>query len=462
MPAAARASPARSAAPGRPAAEAEVPAGIDPEVVDRIISTAVASRDAHARLAYLTDRIGHRLSGSESLTQAVTWAVRALQADRHERVRAEPVMVPHWVRGSESAQLVRPVARPLRILGLGGTVATARRGLRAEVLVVESFEELEARRAEVRGKIVLFHRVMREARDYGDASDYRTQGAVRAARLGAVGVLLRSLATRSLGTPHTGALRYEPGVAPIPAAALSTEDADLLARLSAAGDRPEVLLRLGARTLRDAPSANVVAELVGRERPQEIVLLGAHLDSWDVGQGAHDDGAGCVVMMEALDLLRQLGLRPRRTVRVVLFTNEENGLRGARAYAQQHAQEVAQHVAAIESDSGGFAPRGFAVEDARLLPALAPLAARLAPVTATELRVGHTGADLIPLAGAGVPALGLWMHSESYFDYHHSEGDTLDKVEPEALARSVAAVAAMAYMLAEMPGALPRIARDTP
>lgn len=432
-------------------------AGAYGDAAARILAAATADRRAYEKLAYLTDRIGHRLSGSAGMEQAVTWALQVMRAEGHENVRAQKVMVPHWVRGQESAAIVAPAARPMAILGLGNSVGTGPKGVTGEVVVVKDFAALEALGAQVAGKIVLFDKRMEpytkeRGSGYGELSPYRVNGASRAAKLGARAVLVRSITAHSLRTPHTGMVRYEDKVPKIPAAAVSVEDAELIARLAAAGETVKVRLTMGARMLPDAESANVIAELVGREKPEEIVVIGAHLDSWDVGQGAHDDGAGCVMMMHALTLLRELGLAPRRTIRVVLFTNEENGLRGAIGYAEGHAAELPNHVMALESDSGGFAPRGISVEGSEQAAAhVRDIIQLLAPIGATEVTTGHSGADLIPLVRAGVPSLGFMVDTSRYFDYHHTDADTLDKVVPEDLARNVAAVATMAYVIADMP-----------
>jgi carboxypeptidase Q len=445
--------------PATPAPPASTPiADTYREEAARIAAAATADRRAYDKLAYLTDRIGHRLSGSRSLELAVAWAMRVMREEGHENVRAQKVMVPHWVRGNESAALVAPVARPLALLGLGLSVGTGPQGITAEVVVAESFEELEQMgAARVSGKIVLFNKKMlpyslERGSGYGDVVPYRSAGAVAAAKLGARAVLVRSVTAHSLRTPHTGSLRYDDKVAKIPAAALTVEDAELIARLVAAGEPVKVRLTMGARMLPDAESANVIAELVGREKPEEIVLIGCHLDSWDVGQGAHDDGAGCVMMMQALTVLRELGLQPRRTIRAVLFTNEENGLRGAFAYAEAHPDAVTTHVMAMEADSGGFAPAGFSVEgNEHALTQMRDIATLVTPLGAGLVEAGGSGADLIPLARAGVQGLGLRTEGSRYFDYHHTEADTLDKVNPVHLAGNVAAAATVAYVIADMP-----------
>ncbi len=465
------AAPAVPAAPTAPAAPAVAPAPPPPTpladryraVSKKIIAAALADKAAYKRLQFLTDRIGHRLSGSASLDRAIAWAARTMKADGHENVHAEKVMVPHWVRGAESAELLVPTRRPLSILGLGGTIGTRRAGVTADVVVVSTFKELTALgRDRVKGKIVLFNAKMppydpEKGSGYGKTVKYRWAGAHTAARLGGVAALVRSVTAKSLRTPHTGSMGYRDKVHKIPTAAVSTEDADLIARLVASGQRVRVRLRLGARTLPDKPSANVIAELRGRDKPDEIVVIGAHIDSWDVGQGAHDDGTGCVTMMHALTVLRKLGLRPRRTIRVVLFTNEENGGRGSAAYATRHASEIPKHVLAVESDGGGFAPRGFRVQGAAgALATTKEIVGLLGSVGATRARQGYGGADIGPLARRGVPALGLWVDGSRYFDYHHTHADTFDKVDAGDLAKNVAAVAVLAYVVADMDGALPR------
>jgi carboxypeptidase Q len=376
-------------------------------------------------------------------------------------VRTEKVMVPHWVRGAESAELVAPVARALHVLGLGGTVGTPRAGITAPVVVVRSWEELEKKASAVKGSVVLYDVAMpkwteEKGAGYGETVQYRGQGASRAAKLGAVAVLMRSVTAHSLSTPHAGGMNYDAAAPKIPALAVTVEDSTLIARLAAEGP-VTVRLRSDAQMLPDVESANVIGELRGREKPDEVVVIAGHIDSWDVGQGAHDDGAGAVTMMQAAATLKKLGLVPRRTVRVVLFTNEENGLRGARAYAKEHADELANTVLAVESDSGGFAPRGFSVQvkpdDAqdRMKARVTDVVSLLRPINATRVTTGHGGADIGPMAGANVPLIGLDTDGRTYFDYHHTDADTLDKVDPAALADDVAAVAALAYVVADMP-----------
>jgi carboxypeptidase Q len=424
-------------------------------LADRIIAAARADRAAWDRLAELTDTFGHRLTGSPQLEAAIRWAAEEMRRDGLENVRLEKVRVPHWVRGRESLEIVEPVPSPLVLLGLGGSEGTRPEGVAGELMVVKSFDELEARAAEARGRVVLFNVPFTS---YGETVRYRGSGASRAARHGALAMLLRSVGPPGLRTPHTGGLRYEDGVARIPAAAVPVEDADRLQRLLDRGRKVVVRLTMEARTLPETESANVVGEIVGRERPDEVVLVGGHFDSWDVGTGAMDDGGGCVVTWEALRLLKRLGLRPRRTVRVVLFTNEENGLRGGLAYRDARAAELDKHVLALESDSGAFRPRGFGFtgsESARVT--VTEVARLLRPIGADRVGPSGGGADIGPSVDAArIPSMSLEGEGERYFLYHHTPADTADKLSPDDLSLGTAAVAVMAYVVADLPEALPR------
>jgi carboxypeptidase Q len=431
------------------------------EAAQRIAAANVSGAAAYRRVADLADLFGPRKTGSPALERAIVWAHDAFVADGQENATLEPVQVPIWDRGRESAEIVAPSPRKLAVLGLGGTVATPPGGVTAEVAVVSSFDEL-AKVGKVgssgpglRGKIVLLNHpfpknVPNAAAGYGQSVDYRVEGAARAAAFGAVAALVRSVASASLGAPHTGQMHYGPGPK-IPTAALSVEDAELVARLAARG--PVTLhLALEDGDHGEAPSFNVSAELRGREEPHEIVVLGAHIDSWDVGEGAQDDGAGCAIVMESLATLRRLGLVPRRTIRVVLYTSEEEGAQGGKAYAQAHAAELSRHVAAFETDVGAGAPLGFrmdaapaAVSDVRGLVAL------LEPLGATLVDPGFSGSDITAMRPAGVPLLGLFSDPAHYFDVHHSAADTLEKIDPVALGRNVAAMATMAYVVADRP-----------
>ncbi|MDY7226484.1 M20/M25/M40 family metallo-hydrolase [Hyalangium rubrum] len=439
---------------------ASAPTAAQLQVAERLVGPALSEGHAWTRLAEITDGIGPRLSGSEGAEAAVQWALRSFKADG-VKAWTEPVKVPRWVRGEERAELLsseRFRGRPLTVMALGGSGATPVEGVTGEVVEVFSLEELATLGERVKGRIVLFNHTMEKPEDYGRFASLRSRGPALAAKAGAVATLVRSLATASLNTPHTGATRFEDGIAPIPAASVTVEDAELLHRLLAGGGPVRVKLVLGCKELPEADSFNVVAEVKGREKPEEIILLGAHLDSWDVGTGAHDDGAGVVMVMEAARLLAKQKPAPRRTVRVVLFMNEENGLRGAKAYAEAHAAELPRHVAALEMDAGGGKPLGVSLragEGAAELvrPWLSPL---VGVGSGNLLAQEAGGADLTPLLPARVPFFGVRQDGTHYFDVHHTHADTLDKVEPEALAKSTAAVAWMAYVMAEMPGVLPR------
>lgn len=431
------------------------------ETAERIIRETLKQNDAWNKMEELCDGIGHRLSGSRGLEQAIDWAVAALQRDGQENVRKQKVMVPHWVRGTESAAMLEPYDYALSMLGLGGSVGTAPEGITAPVLVVADEKELDAAGDKAQGKIVLFNNPMPlydplKGSGYGTAVRFRHRGAQLAAAKGAVACLVRSVTANSLRTPHTGAMSYGDVTNKIPAAAIAIEDAELLARLQRRGTTPVVNLKMSARTLPDAESANVIAELRGREKPEEIVVIGGHIDAWDVGQGAHDDAGGCVISMEAVNVLRRLNLIPRRTIRVVLWTNEENGLRGGKAYAAEHAAEMDNHVAAIESDGGVFRPTGFSLEcadkdretaAAQQLQDIVNLLKILGPMNAD---VGGSGADISPMKPAGVVLIGHSTDGSHYFDHHHAPSDTLDKVDPTELSQNVAAMAVVAYVLADM------------
>ncbi|HUR80596.1 MAG TPA: M20/M25/M40 family metallo-hydrolase, partial [Thermoanaerobaculia bacterium] len=384
-------------------------------LIDHILKT---SR-AYDHLSYLTDTIGPRLSGSQNAEKAVRWTTSQFKAWGID-VRNEPVMVPHWVRGIERGQLVSPHDQPLVLTALGGSVATPASGVTADVVEVTSYEELEKLgRAKIAGRIVYYHHAfdmeMVESghafEAYGKAVQFRGLGASRAAEYGAIAAVIRSVATASLRSPHTGAMRYDEKQPKIPAAALSTEDGDLIHRLLARGERVRMHLTLTPRMLPDVQSANVVAEIRGTEHPEQIVLIGGHLDSWDLGTGAIDNGSGSAMVMETMRAIHELGIQPKRTIRAVLFMNEENGLRGGKKYFENAAnrEEVQHHVAAIESDAGAAPPTGFittyegkALDD---LQRRAMVLNRIAPMKFTSSQ--HTGADTSPLVDAGVPGFGL-------------------------------------------------------
>ncbi len=427
------------------------------EPASRILGAALADDRGWEKLAYLTTQIGHRLSGSSSLEEAIDWAAEAMEAEGLV-VRKEPVMVPHWVRGAESLAVTSPRPRPLPMLGLGNSVGTPEGGIEAEVIVVRSFEELDDLGEEsVRGKIVVY---AVDWNGYGGTVRYRSTGASRAARYGAVAALVRSATGNSLATPHTGALSYSEGLE-IPAAAITVEDALWFRRMAEAGETVRVRLDMEAEMLPDAQSYNLIAEIPGTEVPEEVVVMGGHYDSWDVGQGAHDDGAACVAAWHVLTLIHEMGLRPRRTLRVVLWTNEENGLRGGQAYRESVGDAVQQHVAAIEMDGGNERPVGIgatvSADDAQKEKAyemLEQIGALLEGIEAEQVSRAGGGADIGPLMRSGVPGIGLRTVGEHYFDWHHTDADTLDKIEPNDFRRAMAVLGVYGYVLADMPETL--------
>jgi carboxypeptidase Q len=426
------------------------------DTASALVGESVGTTHAWDRLAELTDTFGNRLAGSKALERAIDWAVTEMKRDGLENVRAEKVMVPHWVRGKESAEIVSPVTHPMAMLGLGNSVGTPPEGITAEVVVVKNFDELDAKgRAAVAGKIVLFNVPWT---GYGETVRYRSAGASRAAALGAVGMLLRAVGQPGLRTPHTGSLSYAADAPQIPAAAIALEDADRLQRLVDRHGRVTVRLSMDAKMLPDAESANVIAEIRGREFPDEVVVISGHFDSWDVGTGAMDDGGGCVAAWETLRMVKKLGLRPRRTLRAVLFTNEENGLRGGTAYAEAHAAELANHVLMIESDGGPFRPFGFGFSGNDAARAtVRQIASLLSGIGATKIGPGGGGADIGPAVRAGnIPAMSPDADGSIYFTLHHTAADTVDKIDPTDMGRHTAAIAVMAYGVADLPTRLGR------
>ncbi len=444
------------------AASAQTPASAPyAEAAAHIRATALSDSAAYERIAAIADAHGPRLSGTDALEAAIDDILARMRADGLDNVRGQPVMVPVWIRGAESAALVTEHGEePLAILGLGGSVATPAGGVTAPVLVVSSFDDLTAHAAEAAGRIVLFDVPFTT---YGATVRYRSAGASAAARVGAVAALVRSVTPYSLSTPHTGTMRYAEGVPHLPTAAVTVEASERMARMQARGMTPVVRLTMSAHTAPDRRSRNILAEVTGRELPGETVVAGGHIDSWDVGQGAVDDLDGCVVAWEAVRVLRRLGLRPRRTVRAVCWTNEENGTRGGQAYRDSVGADVGSIQLALESDEGVFAPRGFGYTGApggleMLRDIVNPL---ILPVLETEparqigITAGGGGADIEALMEAGVPGLSLNTANEDYFRYHHTHADTPDKLNPRDLARAVAATAVLLYVAAEMPARLP-------
>jgi carboxypeptidase Q len=428
---------------------------------NRLIDAALADSSAYDRLARLTDTFGPRFSGSKSLEDAIDWILAQMKSDGLANVRGEPAMVPHWVRGEESAMLVSPRATALHMIGLGNSVGTSAAGITAPVLVVGSFDELTKRAAEAKGKIVLFDHPFPADKPgldgYREANVYRGGSPAAAAKVGAVGVLIRSISSFSIQNPHTGSTRYDSTLTKLPAAALSIEDAEMLHRMQNRGDKLVVTLKMGARMLPDAPSRNVVAELRGSEKPDEIVVLGGHIDSWDVGQGAMDDGGCSVAAWQAVKLMQQLGLKPKRTVRVVLWTNEENGGRGGRAYRDAHTAELTKHSVAMECDNGVFRPYGVRFQGTPAgMAFMKQLATVLSRIGADRVRDGDAEADVGPILQQGVPGLALDVDDTKYFWYHHSSGDMMTMIDRNDFAKCVATMAVLAYLVADAGQMVPR------
>ena len=454
-----------------PQASQEQQENFPPQLIgelEAIKAAALTDDYAYKELAHLTENIGPRPSGSAQAKAASEYVAAELRKLGLE-VQLEETMVPHWVRGAETAELTEyPVQVPetrqkVVLTALGGSTATPAEGIVAEVVVVNNFDELKALgRDKIAGKIVLFNEIFDKQKaaaghafeSYGEAVLYRGAGAKAAADLGAAAALIRSVASADFRLPHTGWSL----AAGIPAGAVAAEDADLIAHLAAQG-KVRMHLTLTPQKLPDTIGYNVVADLKGSEHPEQVVIVSGHLDSWDLGTGAIDDGAGVVVAMEAAEILTRLHLRPKRTLRVIAWMDEETGGSGSRAYSRDHASEFAGHVAAIECDTGAAHPLGFDVKiSAHAAELLQPALAVLGSIGATVLQPSSypPGADIAAMSQAGVPALGILQDGRRYFDYHHSAADTLDKVVPSELRENAAAMAVMGYALASMKNPLPR------
>ena len=435
----------------------------DSALIRSIYDEALAQGEAYENLRQLTKGIGHRLSGSESASRAMQWGEAVLHGYGADSVWVMPVMVPSWTRGdvAQATAIVDGTSRPLHVTALGGSVGTPGRApLRAKLVQVKSLDELAALPAEeVKGRLVLFNRPMNPVlintgAAYGGAVDQRGRGASAAAEVGAVGALVRSM-THALDTlPHTGAMYYTAGVDSVPSAAISTVDATWLGQQLTEHPGLEVTLEMNCRAFPDVEQGNVIGEWRGSELPDEIITLGGHLDSWDIGEGAHDDGAGIVHTLEVLRILKAIGYTPRRTIRFVLFINEENGNRGGKAYAAaaqvDHASSSKRYVAALESDAGGFVPRGFRIDAAdeatELIQSWSPL---FDPYNVHQFRRGGAGVDISPMKELEPrPAMmGLSPDGQRYFDFHHSSQDVFENVHKRELELGAATFAAAVMML---------------
>ncbi|MBL7802154.1 MAG: M20/M25/M40 family metallo-hydrolase [Saprospiraceae bacterium] len=434
----------------------------DAAYIRKIYNQSLTDGRCYPWLEYLSLQIGHRLSGSTGAEKAVIWTEAMLDTLGLDSVWLQPVMVPRWVRGEAEQVRVAGAANKadnfsLHALALGGSVSTPAKGLQAEVVEVNSWEALDQLgERNLRGKIVFYNRPMDPTRirtfeAYGGAVDQRVYGASRAAKYGAVGVLVRSMGLRLDDYPHTGTLRYDSAFTLIPAAAISTNDAERLSALLEKGKPVQIFMKMNCQTLPDVQSYNVIGEIRGWEKPGDIILVGGHLDSWDVGHGAHDDGAGCVQSMDVLRNLRRLGYQPRHTIRCVLFMNEENGLRGGTEYAKEAKRKNEFHLCAIESDAGGFTPRGFSFDgdDAvfgRFFEKVETYEPLLEPYGLSITR-GGSGADIGPLKGMKGLLSGYSPDSQRYFDVHHTAADVFDTVNKRELELGAASMTALVYLL---------------
>ncbi len=423
----------------------------------QIIEKALSNELGFERLTYLTDYYGPRLSGSKALEDAIDWVVEEMDKDGFDTVWTQPVMVPHWVRGKESVTMNSPISKDLPMASLGGSVGTDKEGITAEVLLVKSFDELKERSSEAEGKIVIYNVPFTT---YGETVQYRVNGAIEAAKHGAIASGLASVASYSMQTPHTGTMYYEDGVKKIPHVAITTEDANLIERFINRGETVSLTIKMDAKILPDTESHNVIAEIRGSEFPDEIIVMGGHIDAWDNGHGAMDDGGGCVAAWEALRLIKETGVRPKRTIRVVLWTNEENGLRGAEEYlrwVQEDEKSLEKHVLAMESDSGVFDPIGFGFSGSdAAYDVLVEIGKMLEKADSGKMRKGGGGADIGPLMRNGVPGMGLNVDGEKYFWFHHTAVDTIDKLNINDFNECVATMAVFAYAVADLDETLPR------
>jgi len=423
-------------------------------IAQLIVETALRERKGYEYLRELCE-FGPRLSGSEKSLMAINWAYEKMKSLGFDKVWLQPVIVPYWERGDVESCTILDLNRELSTLALGGSISTPVEGITAEVIEVKTFEELEKRKDEAKGKIVFFSRALDQGKvntfsGYGGAVNKRVNGAVEAAKYGAVAVVIRSITTKYDNVPHTGVMDYNDTIPKIPAAALGFLDADFLSDELKKNPDLKVNLKLNCRTLPDAQSFNVIGEIKGTEFPDEIVLVGGHFDSWDVGCGAHDNGAGCIQTLEVLDLIKRLDLKPKRTLRCVFFINEENGVRGANEYANFADTSDQTHLAVLESDRGAFTPIGFYADtdSAEIISRLQSWLPVLEKANIEWVRKGGSGVDVQKIKNAKLH-MGYVPDDQRYMDYHHSANDVFDAVHPREFELGAAAIAIMAYLLSE-------------
>ena len=418
-------------------------------IAKRIIEQSMKDSSAWNTLAYFCDTFGPRFSGSKSLNDALFWAKEALEKDGFENVKLEKVLVPNWKRNFEEAFITYPRTKKINISAFGGSIGTNGKYIEAPVLVVKSFEELKQKASLVPGKIVVYNFPYK---GYGNGVQFRFWGAVRAAELGAVASLMRSISPIGFGKTHTGMMQYVDTIPKIPHAAITMEDAALLQRFQDRGIVPKIKLRLDCQTLEDTISYNLIAEYRGQTLPNEYVAMGGHSDSWDNTDGAHDDASGCIAPWFAIKSIMELGYRPARTLRLVWWVNEENGVRGGKAYAQQHKHE--KHRVVFEFDSGVFEPTAIGISGddkmVAVLKGIEPIIKELSPLF--EVRKGGGGVDIGPMMQLGIPGMSLSTKgNDEYFWYHHSPADTPEKVDPMLLNKCIAVIAVATYIYADLP-----------
>jgi hypothetical protein len=432
----------------------------DEEVIKKIYNEALTNGKTYNWLHYLSKRIGARLSGSPEAAAAVEFTRQVMDTLGLDKVYLQEVMVPHWVRGEKEFATIlnskKIGARQVNVSALGNSVGTGPAGVTGNVVEVQNFEELaKIGKKGINGKIVFFNRPLDNTHfdtfeAYSGAVNQRGSGASEAAKYGAVGVVVRSMTTALDDAPHTGSLRYAADLPQLPAVAISTKDANLLSSLLKNDSSLQFHFQSNCKMLPDVLSYNVVGEIKGSQFPEEVITVGGHLDSWDLGEGAHDDGAGCVQSIEVLCIIKSLGIKPKRTIRAVMFMNEENGLRGGTKYAELAAKEGNKHIAAIESDRGGFTPREFSVDTTpEKLAKIAAWQKLFKPYGISDIRAGGGGADIGPMKHMNTALMEYVPDPQRYFDVHHTAEDTFEKVNKRELELGAAAMAALVYLLSE-------------
>ncbi|XP_012260575.2 carboxypeptidase Q-like [Athalia rosae] len=425
-------------------------------LVDKIINETIYGSfkgSTWQELSMFVDTFGPRFTGTQNLENAIDYMLNRSVNEGLQNVHGEYAVVPHWVRGAESATLLQPRVQKISMLGLGYSLGTVSQGITASAIVVKSFDELQQRQREIPGKIVVYNQ---EYVSYPKTVKYRSRGASEAAKYGAVAVLIRSITPFSIYSPHTGMMSYEPNVTKIPAACITVEDATLLNRIADRGEELVINIKMEAQNLPSVKSRNTIAEIIGEERPEKVVVVSGHLDSWDVGQGAMDDGGGAFIAWNALRMLNSLNLRPRRTLRTILWTGEELGIIGAQQYIKEHQAEKGNLQFVMESDMGTFTPIGLAFTGSREVGCiLEKVMSLMGAINATRLTTPHEGPDIEGWVDMGVPGASLWNANSKYFWYHHSNGDTMAVEDPHALDLGTALFAAVSYIMGDLSIDLP-------